>query len=266
MDTLSYKLNIKIYWGDFITSFLLFLCFFYLVITTGNLLTFIFSSIFLYRVGAFTHEIAHQQKNPKLKLFKKIWNLTAGCLMLQPSLRFTIPHLQHHTTGIFATKKDPQYPLIFSDSTLAFVVFVLLPFLLPLYNLLLVFWPVKNNSLNWLVNKTIYNDKEEKEIKKYEIYYVIMWTIIFVLVPELILNFYIVSVGAWLLSVLRIPLEHPLLSYKEFSVSKDQELLSYTHTNILYVIIQPLGLRFHKKHHMFPKLPYYELRKKNTSS
>jgi fatty acid desaturase len=77
---------------------------------------------------------------------------------------------------------------------------------------------------------------------------------------NILLYFYLVSVGGWFLSVLRIPLEHPLNEYKIVSNKKDQELLSITHYNSWYIIIQPLGLRFHTIHHMYPKLPYYTLR------
>jgi fatty acid desaturase len=247
----------RIYWGDLILSSFLFVVNFYLTIKIGSTITFILACIFLYRVGAFTHEIAHQNKNKKIKLFKIFWNLTIGCLILQPSIRFTIPHLKHHTVGIFATEKDPQYPLIFSDTKLAFIIFVLLPFILPLYNLSLCLIPFKNNQLNDLINKTIYSEEEHKEILLYEMYYVVVFLLTFILI-----SFYLVNVGAWFLSVLRIPLEHPLNYYKKTSNQKDQEVLSFTHTAWIYIILQPLGLRYHTTHHMFPKIPYHNLRLK----
>ena len=180
--------------------------------------------------------------------------------MLQPSIRFTIPHLKHHTVGIFATKEDPQYPLIYSDIKLAFIIFVLLPFILPIYNLILCLIPFKNNWLNKLVNKTTYNKQEYKEIFLYELYYSFIFLLICFTNPFILIPFYLVSVEAWFLSVLRIPLEHPLNYYKKTSNQKDQEVLSFTHTAWIYVILQPLGLRYHTTHHMFPKIPYYKLK------
>lgn len=256
-----YKLNMKVYWGDLILSSFLFIVNFYLTIKFGSVITFAIASIFLYRIGAFTHEIAHQNKNKKIKLFKIVWNLTVGCLMLQPSIRFTLPHLKHHTVGIFATKEDPQYPLIFSDTKLAFIIFVLLPFILPIYNLILCLIPFKNNWLNKLVNKTTYNKQEHKEIFLYEFYYSVVFLLVCFINIYILIPFYLVSVGAWFLSVLRIPLEHPLNYYKKTSNQKDQEVLSFTHTAWIYVILQPLGLRYHTTHHMFPKIPYYKLKR-----
>lgn len=182
--------------------------------------------------------------------------------MLQPSIRFTKPHLKHHTTGIFATKNDPQYPLIFSDIKLAVIIFVFLPLILPIYHLILCIIPWKNTRINRLINDTVFSIDEYKEIQLYELYYSVIYILSIFLAPKFVLTFYLVSVGSWLLSVLRIPLEHPLNFYKETSNQKDQEVLSYTHTAWIYIILQPLGLRYHTTHHMFPKIPYHNLRLK----
>jgi len=265
-----YKVNIKVYWMDYILSSILFLISFYFVCTTGSIVGFIFASIFLYRACGFTHELAHQSKNPKLKVFKTVWNLTGGLLMLQPSIRFTRPHLKHHTTGIFATKEDPQYPLIFSDIKLAAAIFFILPWVLPFYNLLTIalpFWP----PLDQVLYKGIEFTQEEKnEITAYGLYYLLAWyALTLILSAGAFLSFYLVSVGAWYLSVLRIPLEHPLSQYKETSTSEDQKVLSETHESPIYIPVQPLALRYHQAHHMYPKVPYhnlpdyhYELRRK----
>lgn len=256
-----YKLKMYIYWLDLIVSFALFLIFFIYTLNYGTLLTLLLSSVVLYRVGAFTHEICHQKNNPRFKIFKLVWNLTIGCLMFQPSLRFCKPHLQHHKVGVFATEKDPQYPLIFKDSFKAFFIFTFLPYILPLYNILICFIPFKNNILSSIFYKDKFSSKECKELLAFESYYI--FVLIFSLVylsPYLLLYFYLVSVGAWYLSVLRIPLEHPLNEYKKVSTKKDQERLSYTHYSVLYALIQPLGLRFHTVHHMYPKIPYYMLK------
>lgn len=255
-----YKLNLRIYYTDFLITGLLFCLSFYITFISGNIFTFCLSFILLYRFCCFTHEIAHQNKNKEFKLFKILWNLTGGLLMLQPSIRFTKPHLEHHTTGIFATKNDPQYPLIFSDIKLAVIIFVFLPFLLPIYHLILCIIPWKNTRINRLISDTVFSTDEYKEIQLYELYYSVIYILSIFLAPKFVVTFYLVSVGSWFLSVLRIPLEHPLNYYKKTSNQKDQEVLSYTHKNIFYVIVQPLGLRFHTLHHMKPKLPYYKLK------
>lgn len=258
----TYKLNIKIYWADFTVTSILFCIALYFTYTAGSIISLILGSIFLYRLCAFTHEIAHQNKNPKIKWFKRVWNLTGGLLMLQPSIRFTRPHLKHHTTGIFATKEDPQYPLIFSNPALAFAIFVILPFLLPIYNLLVCLVSIRHNKIENVLYKGIkFTPEEYREADAYEFYYVIVWAIAIATAPKLMLALYVTSVGAWLLSVLRIPLEHPLSEYKKTSVIQDQEVLSYTHKSPLYIPVQPLALRYHTTHHMYPKIPYHNLKK-----
>lgn len=254
-----HKINIYKYWIDFIISLLSFFSFFYLTYNTHSILLGIITSIFLYRVGAFTHEIAHQNNHKSFKVFKIVWNVVGGCLILQPSLRFMKPHLQHHTTGIFATKEDPQYPLIFNNIWLAAFIFILLPYLLPIYNFIVCIIPFKNNWFEGLLSKSKFTNREYLEIKLYEYFYLVVWGICIWLIPSVVIHMYIISVAAWFLSVLRIPLEHPLNEYKIKSTCKDQQVLSYTHECFLYIIVQPLGLRYHTVHHMYPKIPYHNL-------
>lgn len=268
-----YKLNIKLYWADFTLSTISFIICFFFVYTTNNIIAFILACIFLYRLCSFTHELAHQSNNPNIQQFKFIWNITGGLLMFQHSLRFAKPHLKHHKTGIFATKEDPQYPLIHSNLLLAISIFIILPWFLPLYNIMICIFPRCVLLENILYKNIDFNFTERTEIENYELFYLTCLSFTCILFPTIIIPFYFISVGAWFLSVLRIPLEHSLKEYKKTSVPKDQEVLSMTHENPIYIIIQPLSLRYHKAHHMYPKIPYhnlpdyhYELRRKGVYS
>lgn len=257
-----YKVNIKIYWVDYFLSSLAFLICLTVFYYTASIISLILGAVFGYRAGAFIHEISHQNKNPSIKWFKRVWNLTGGLLMIQPSVRFTRPHIKHHTTGIFATKDDPQYPLIFSKPLLAFTIFGLLPFLLPIYNFLICLVPIKHNKLEDVLYKNIkFTSGEYKEAYSYGFYYVLVYILLLILQPKLLLALYTVSTGAWFLSVLRIPLEHDLTQYKETSVYEDQKLDSFTHESPIFIPIQPLALRFHTAHHMYPRIPYHNLKK-----
>lgn len=255
-----YSVNLRTYWTDFIVSSIIFAISFYFVCTAGSTIGFVLASIFLYRLCTFTHELAHQSKNRKMKRFKIVWNLTGGLLMFQPSIKFTRPHLKHHTTGIFATKDDPQYPLIFSDLKLAAGIFFVLPWVLPIYNILVAALPKWRALENILYKDVKFTNKERDEIKSYELYYFAVLCGLVAMAPLMLLpTFYLVSVGAWYLSVLRIPLEHPLVTYKKTSTSEDQKVLSKTHESPIYIPVQPLALRYHKAHHMYPKIPYHNL-------
>jgi fatty acid desaturase len=259
----KYKLVMDIYWIDYAITTIAFVASFYVVYTEGSIIPYITSCISLYRLGAFTHEIAHQNSNPKIKTFRRVWNLTTGFLVMQPSLRFTRPHLLHHTTGVFGTNKDPQYPLIRSNPKLAAGIFILMPWLLPIYNTLVsLFSPAEGNKLEGILydpDKLSFSHQDYLEIHIYEYLYIHGLLIAILLIPKVILTLYLVEVGAWFLSTLRIPLEHSLEEYKEVTTYKDQETDSFTHLNPLFAIIQPLGLRYHQLHHMDPKIPYHSL-------
>jgi fatty acid desaturase len=258
-----YKLDLKKYWIDFIVSSFLFALLFCLGSLYNITILYIISAILLYRAGAFTHEIAHQYKNPQIKTFKKVWDATLGLIIMQPSVRFAKPHITHHTTGIFGTEKDPQYPLIKSDIKLALTIFIALPWVLPIYNFLIcAFNKIENNKLESILYKNIkFSKKEYKEIHYYETIYFWVVLLFIILAPLLTFKLYCVQVIAWFLSVLRIPLEHELKEYKDVSIYEDQKIDSKTHLSPLYIPIQPLGLRYHTVHHMFPKIPYYHLEK-----
>ena len=266
-------LDINKYWIDLGISYLIFSTIFITALINNNIFLCALSGIPLYRIGAFCHEIAHQYKNKKIKNFKYVWDATIGNLIMQPSILFTRPHLEHHKVGVFGTEKDPQYPLIHSDKKLAIVIFGFLPWLLPIYNVALCslsFLKHKNPLLNILYKNTSFSEEDLDEVFKLSLgYLIVLKLIIFIdiLLPYSLIEYlYIASVTAWYLSVFRIPLEHSLVSYKESSVYRDQEEDSFTHTNLLYSIVQPLGLRFHTTHHMYPKVPYYKLKELYESS
>lgn len=246
-----------VYWTDFILSLLVFGIGFFVFVVTGNLIGYLVAAIFLYRACAFTHEIAHQYKNTRLQSFKLVWNLTAGFLMMQPALRFTKPHLIHHKTGVFATKEDPQYPLIRSDIKYGLFVMVLSAWLFPIHNILICMGIPGIDKI--LYEKIQFTSNEYKYLRQIEKLYLYFFVALCFMVPNLILPFYLVSVGSWFLSVLRIPLEHSLKEYKETSDYNDQRLDSYTHRSPLWIPIQPLALRYHTIHHMYPKVPYHNI-------
>ena len=252
-------LNLKIYWCDYLISTSIFFICFYYFYTELSTLAFIIGSIFLYRAAAFTHELAHQRNNRNIRKFKRFWNMTMGFIILQPSCRFAVPHLRHHKTGVFATHRDPQYPLIRKNIKLAAAIFFILPVVIPLYNLLICFMPRNKKLENILYQGSKFTEGERLEIEQYELYYLVAFSIIALSMPSVLIPWYLISIGAWFLSVLRIPLEHPLDYYRETSTSNDQMTLSNTYECPIFILVQPLSLRYHKAHHMYPKIPYHNL-------
>ena len=254
-------LDMKTYYIDFCISTLLFIILF--ILGSINPFFYILSSICLYRAGAFTHEIAHQYHRREFKLFRFIWTYTIGILLIQHPLRFTKPHLKHHKVGIFGTKQDPQYPLVRSNIWIWILVFIISPIGLPIFNFIisiLSLFNIHESKFHNILYKNItYSTQEKKEMNVTDKIYTGVIVLGFVLNPTLICKLALVIIGSWWLATLRIPLEHELKAYKETSNREDQRLDSKTHLSPIYIIVQPLALRFHTAHHLYPGVPYHNL-------
>ena len=224
--------------------------------------TWFLASALAYRCGAFVHELVHQRTNKDFDYkFTWFWNLTAGLFMLMPSPDFNI-HLKHHTNGVFGTKDDVQYPLVNSDRVLWLKLFFILPFVLPIVNSTQVLVRVLTGKNVYLFQKNdIISSRESDLIAIANSYYFVvgsgfaLWSIFY---PSLFLVWYSVSVGAWFLSALRVPLEHELTEYK---VNANQVKDSVDRPKTIYTaIVQPLALNYHKTHHAHQSIPYHNLK------
>ena len=98
-------------------------------------LAFVIAVVSLHRAAILVHDICHQYDNPRLKFFIWVWDLTIGAITAIPSTRFLRPHRIHHAPGTFRTKDDPQYLLVRTDRPLAVFVLVLIPFIMPILNI-----------------------------------------------------------------------------------------------------------------------------------
>ena len=273
IDKRFFEANMAIYYGDLLLSLgTLVVAYTFLLGASGAsfVALYLVSIASLYRLAVFAHEICHRQRDPKMKAFAVVWNLTAGALTLVPAMRFIKPHLAHHNCGVFGTKDDPQYLLVRSDRKLAFFVLVLVPLFMPLYSLLLVFSAsIAGLSAEEAVERYLESkghptggipDQEYKrEITLYSRYALLLFVIYATLLPATLLLLYAVHVGAWSLATLRIPLEHGMIRFVDKSNAHDQVIDSFTIEARLAALLQPLGLRFHTAHHMYPGVPYHKL-------
>lgn len=269
-----YNLNLFTYWFDFIvTNSILIMSFVALSLSSWSgihtSLLLLITWISIYRVGAFIHELSHQRGRKDFRLFYTIWNISAGLFILMPAVRFKFPHLQHHKIGIFSTVNDAQYPLIKNNISLKLILFIILPLGQPLLNILVILGK-PSKSLYTKLERLIYpefklTNKERRELDLLELYYAICLIIVIFLFPINILAlWYISQVGGWFLASLRVPLEHSLNNTVDKTLSDHHLQLtdSYTHQSnpILAFILQPVGLRYHTAHHMYPQVPYHNLK------
>lgn len=229
------------------------------------------AATFLARIGIFAHEISHRPNDRRMRTFYWVWHAVAGPLVMVPTARFVGPHQTHHTTGIFRTKDDPQYLLVRSNPRLMVFVLVVLPIVTPFYILFQVIIAsigglrleealdrFTQRSFGFSISTALPEDKKA-EVAWLSRYYLAVFVTFATLLPSALPLYYAVLVGAWLIIVLRIPLEHELEQYAETSVREDQMRDSFTVETPLALIVQPIGFRYHTAHHMYPGVPYHNL-------
>jgi fatty acid desaturase len=275
IDERFYRVNPLIYFADFTLSLAGFAGAFVLCLhTTGVvfLLCLFVSSACLYRAGAFVHELTHQHRAGTLTWFHRLWNLTAGAVFMAPAVRFFVPHQTHHTVGIFGTRDDPQYMLLRTDWKLAVVVLGIGPFVMPVICLffMLAATPGEKVDIEGAIDRYLSRKKGaaagsalpaeyKREMTLYSRYYLLVVGVYVWLWPETIVLMYAVQVGTWLLVILRIPLEHEMRAYRDSTGPRDHVVDSFTVESPFAEILQPLCLRLHTAHHMYPGVPYHNL-------
>lgn len=274
IDKAYFQANRALYFRDFAIAMGVFVAAFIWGIKAEGLVVVVpyaLAAAFLYRGGIFAHEIVHRERDPRMKIFYWVWQLTCGAALMLPSARFYGPHTAHHADGIFRTKDDPQYLLLRTNGRLAFFVLVGLPLLTPFY----VFLQILVASIGGLALEealdrftrrhfnfsvsTPLEPERKTEVTWLSRYYLALFATYAYFLPGTIWFYYAVLVGGWLLTVLRIPLEHELERYAASSDHQDQMLDSFTVETPLAVLVQPIGFRYHTAHHMYPGVPYHNL-------
>lgn len=275
IDKKYYKVKPYIYYADFTLSFSCFVIAFILSAQTTGIvfvLCLVASSVCLYRAGAFVHELTHQHRAGTLTWFHRLWNLTAGAVFMAPAVRFFVPHQTHHAIGVFATRDDPQYMLLRTDWKLAVLVLVAGPFVMPVVCLFFMLAATLGETVDvegaidrYLTRKkgaaagSALPAEYKREMTLYSRYYLVVLGLYVWMWPETILLMYAVQVGTWLLVILRIPLEHEMREYRDSTGPRDHVVDSFTVESPFAEILQPLCLRLHTAHHMYPGVPYHNL-------
>ncbi|GAB6042113.1 fatty acid desaturase family protein [Endothiovibrio diazotrophicus] len=273
IDKKYYEVSLLHFYTDFLFTLSGVIIAFILCLNTSGLpffLSYVVATALLYRAAVFAHELTHQSRNPRMKTFSIVWNLTLGALTLIPAVRFYQPHLTHHQVGVFGTTGDPQYMMIRSDKKLAAFVLLAVPFIMPIWGLLLVLLSsvgvidVEGAVERYLARKgytvgAALPPEHKRSVTRYGRYYLVLITLFVWQMPEAIPLVYAIHVGAWWMATLRIPLEHGMREYRETSDARDQVIDSFTVESPLAGLLQPLSLRLHTAHHMYPGVPYHNL-------
>jgi fatty acid desaturase len=238
----------------------------------------------LYRVGSLIHEVAHLSQF-EMRPFKVVWNLVVGVMTLSPSPFFTRHHRDHHTQQMYGTPTDPEYVVNIWQrgswpSMLAYLGLIALFPLLVFLRFLLVpltylhprlrKWTLTRASsmtLNWRYVRKL-NSHDRWAIAAVE------WPCFFraALIPALVLlgvnpwwripQLYLLGFTILLMNQARQLADHHFDGEGDnFGLSQHiQDSCNYTSRDLLTWLFFPFAIRYHALHHLFPTLPYHNLK------
>jgi len=287
----------RIYWIDFLTSILLgHACF--ALTRWASLLPLeplgvkflLVAAIFsaqcacFYRAVMFVHEIVHLPDR-KLRAFRVTWNLLCGIPFLVPSFTY-YSHLDHHRRKMFGTAEDGEYLPLANMSPvwilvylsqclwappLAIIRFGIVTPLTWLSPALRQF--VHQHASSLVMDPTYIRPLPTKTALRY-IRLQELGCFLFVVACGIgtvtigrwpfpfLIQAYLTGAVLILMNCLRTLASHRWTSSGEEGTFVDQMLDSVTMDNDspLAVLINPVGLRYHATHHLFPSMPYHNMR------
>jgi fatty acid desaturase len=238
----------------------------------------------IYRLGSLVHEVCHLAEH-EMRPFKVTWNLLVGVLTLTPSPFFTRHHRDHHSARMYGTRQDPEYIVnVFRPgSALSLAVYVLLIMAFPLFvffrfllaPLTFIHPRVREWTLRHASSLTM-NYRYERRLNRFDRWAVtttellcclraaaMLLTIVFGLshwtrLPLL----YSVGLGVLVLNQLRLLADHHFEADGQ-PLALDAHIrdsCNFTGRDGLTWLLFPFAIRYHALHHLFPSLPYHNLR------
>jgi len=292
-----FSANERIYWVDFLTTIVIgHLCFaltrltFFLPIQSLAVKLVIAAIPFgiqcasFYRAIMFVHEIVHLP-DKKLRTFRVTWNLLCGIPFLVPSFTY-YSHLDHHRRKMFGTEQDGEYLPLASISPW-WILFYLsqclwVPPLAVIRFGILTPLTWLSPGLRWLIHQRasslVMDPMYIRPLPtKTALYYIrlqelgcflvlVGWAMLPIIIRKwpipFVIHAYATSIVLILMNCLRTLASHRWISGGEEGTFVDQMLDSVTLDNDspLAVLINPVGLRYHATHHLFPSMPYHNMR------
>ena len=238
-----------------------------------------------YRAAMFVHEIVHLP-DKKFLAFRVVWNLLCGIPFLVPSFTY-YTHLDHHRRQSFGTRHDGEYlpfatispwwiPVFLAQALwvppLAVIRFGLLTpltwFIPPLRRYLhqrassLVIDPSYIRPLPTALDLR-YIRLQELSCFLYVVACVLFPVSVFDRWPiPLVIHAYLTGVVLVFMNAVRTLASHRWASGGHEGTYVDQMLDSLTmdSDSLPAILINPVGLRYHSTHHLFPSMPYHNVR------
>lgn len=247
--------------------------------------TFAIQCVCYFRAVMFVHEIVHLPDR-RFRAFRLTWNLLCGIPFLVPSFTYQL-HLEHHRRADFGTDHDGEYLPLASSSPLWIVAYLSQCLWVPplvairfgiLTPLAWMFPPLArflHRRASSLVMDPTYlrpppAPDEMRAIRLQELgCCLFVWGC--ALVPPLVfrrplavlvIHAYLTSVVVILMNATRTLAAHRFASdgHEQSFVEQMLDSVTLDNDSLVAVLINPVGLRYHATHHLFPSLPYHNLR------
>ena len=288
-DTDFFRVSPARYWADFLLS--LFAAYTaaaaYLTLPFGSwpqLLAFPLAAFWLYRLGSLIHEVCHLGQH-EMPLFKGAWNLLAGVMTLTPSPFFTRHHRDHHSQRFYGTPEDPEYVANCLESgnpasLLGYTLYVLVfPLLVFLRFLLTPFTFLHPQLREWTLTRAssltfnrLYERKLTPADRRAILAVEIPCFLRAAMIPLLVVlgvndwtripMLYALAVGTVVLNQLRQLADHHFEGdgSRVDMASHIMDSCNFTRNDPLTLLFFPFSIRYHALHHLFPSLPYHNLK------
>ena len=245
------------------------------------LLVGVFAVLAWYRGAAMIHELTHQHPS-ELPGFYLAWNLVFGLPWLLPSVMYEGVHANHHKKSTYGTVNDPEYlqlagrpwsiacylalsAVIFPVLLVRFLIGTPISWFVPPLRKVLV-ERVSSYAINLgYIRKS--RASERRRLARWEIAILLAWwppillTLCGLLTWKWLLVWYLIYSIVLFVNRLRMLTAHhfaldgqPVEHLCQFADSID------TSAGWLAELWAPLGMRYHALHHLFPTLPFHNMR------
>jgi fatty acid desaturase len=277
------------YWFDFLLSVTLAYtaASIYLAYPLGSwqqIAAYPFAIFWLYRLGSLVHEVCHLGHH-EMRVFKVVWNLVVGVMTLMPSPFFTRHHRDHHSQKMYGRPEDPEYVVnIFRPGSIPSIVcYALIVAAFPLIVWLRFFlspltflhpklreWALTRASaltMNWRYERKL-TDFDRWAVTSMEL---LCWIRAAAIPAAVLLGaapwtrmplLYALGLGTLVLNQMRQLADHHFETEGEEFTMEDHlfDSCNFTGRDFLTWLFFPFSIRYHALHHLFPTLPYHNLK------
>jgi fatty acid desaturase len=277
------------YWADFIVSLVIAYtaATVYLVAPLGSwqqLAAFPVAVFWLYRLGSLIHEVCHLGHH-EMRAFKVAWNLLVGVMTLAPSPFFTRHHRDHHSARMYGTPEDPEYVanvleagswrsgLIYAAHVAVFPVLVFLRFLLAPLSFLS---PRLRQATLERASSLTMNLRYRRKITPFDRFaitaveipcflraaFIPVSVLLGIAPPSRLVLLYVLAVTTLVMNQMRQLADHHFEGDGS-PVTLESHVVdscNFTGRDPLTWLFFPFSIRYHALHHLFPSLPYHNLK------